>query len=294
MLDRPVESRAPAERRPNVRQAPVSGEPIEPEGMTITALLAALRRRRWVLILCALLFPAVALIAAKNLTPRYTASTSVLYETAELPGSRAARHAVARKHHRRGYRQPGRGDPRPVGHAPGRAAIQPRRSAGILLVAARRPARGDPLVPPAGRPGAAALGDLARPRGAGRARAAGGDAAQGRRGDQRRRGSARPPDRAGGPELAGAADPVHLRGPAARRATWRTWSRTSTSPTSSKRSSTRSAAPTTGWTARWRSSGRSCNRRSRRSRRSGPPPASGPAPTPGRSRPSRSPSSTPT
>jgi capsular exopolysaccharide synthesis family protein len=81
MLDRPVESRAPAERRPNPRQAPLSGDPIEPEGLTITALLAALRRRRWVLILCALLFPAAALIAAKQLTPRYTASTSVLYET---------------------------------------------------------------------------------------------------------------------------------------------------------------------------------------------------------------------
>ncbi|CAA9227304.1 MAG: Capsular polysaccharide synthesis enzyme CpsD, exopolysaccharide synthesis [uncultured Acetobacteraceae bacterium] len=81
MLDRPVESRAPAERRPNPRQAPLSGDPIEPEGLTITALIAALRRRRWVLILCAILFPAAALIAAKQLTPRYTATTSVLYET---------------------------------------------------------------------------------------------------------------------------------------------------------------------------------------------------------------------
>jgi polysaccharide biosynthesis transport protein len=81
MLDRPVESRAPAERRPSLRQAPVSSEPIEPEGLTVTALLAALRRRRWVLILCAVLFPVVAFIAAKNLTPRYTAATSVLYET---------------------------------------------------------------------------------------------------------------------------------------------------------------------------------------------------------------------
>jgi capsular exopolysaccharide synthesis family protein len=86
MLDRPVDSRTPAERRPNLRQAPISAEPIEPEGFTMTALLAALRRRRWVLILCALLFPAVALIAAKNLTPRYTASTSVLYETQNLQG----------------------------------------------------------------------------------------------------------------------------------------------------------------------------------------------------------------
>jgi succinoglycan biosynthesis transport protein ExoP len=81
MLDRPVESRAPAERRPNLRQAPLSGEPIEPEGLTVTALLAALRRRRWVLILCAVLFPVVALIAAKQLTPRYTATTTLLFET---------------------------------------------------------------------------------------------------------------------------------------------------------------------------------------------------------------------
>ena len=79
--DRPVEFRPPAERRPTLRQAPVSSEPIEPEGLTVTALLAALRRRRWVLILCALLFPVVAYIAAKKFTPRYTASTSVLYET---------------------------------------------------------------------------------------------------------------------------------------------------------------------------------------------------------------------
>ncbi len=81
MLDRPLESRTPGERRPSLRQAPVSSELIEPEGLTVTALLAALRRRRWVLILCALLFPVVAYVAAKNLTPRYTASTSVLYET---------------------------------------------------------------------------------------------------------------------------------------------------------------------------------------------------------------------
>ena len=86
MLDRPLEPRAPAERRPSLRQAPVSSELIEPEGLTVTALLAALRRRRWVLILCALLFPVLAFIAAKNLTPRYTASTSVLYETQNYQG----------------------------------------------------------------------------------------------------------------------------------------------------------------------------------------------------------------
>ncbi|MFC7541376.1 Wzz/FepE/Etk N-terminal domain-containing protein [Siccirubricoccus deserti] len=48
--------------------------------MTVAALIAALRRRRWVLILCALLFPIAAYVAAKQLTPRYTASTTVMFE----------------------------------------------------------------------------------------------------------------------------------------------------------------------------------------------------------------------
>ena len=48
--------------------------------MTVTALIAALRRRRWVLILCALLFPIAAWVAAKQLTPRYTASATVMFE----------------------------------------------------------------------------------------------------------------------------------------------------------------------------------------------------------------------
>lgn len=51
--------------------------------MTVTALLAALRRRRWVLILCAVLFPVAAFVAAKQLTPRYTASTTVMFEPTE-------------------------------------------------------------------------------------------------------------------------------------------------------------------------------------------------------------------
>ncbi|WP_158291985.1 GumC family protein [Paracraurococcus ruber] len=48
--------------------------------MTVAALLAALRRRRWVLILCALLFPVAAFVAAKQLTPRYTSSATVMFE----------------------------------------------------------------------------------------------------------------------------------------------------------------------------------------------------------------------
>jgi len=46
-------------------------------------MLAALRRRRLVLILCALLFPLVAYVAAKQLTPLYTATTTVMFEPTE-------------------------------------------------------------------------------------------------------------------------------------------------------------------------------------------------------------------
>jgi capsular exopolysaccharide synthesis family protein len=79
MLDRPVESRPPADPRPPRLAIPVAS-PIEPEGMTVAALLAALRRRRWVLILCTLLFPIAAFVATKQLTPRYTAGTTVMFE----------------------------------------------------------------------------------------------------------------------------------------------------------------------------------------------------------------------
>src|SRR3954452_22540500 len=80
MLDRPVESRPPSDKRPSLRTPAPVAAPIEPEGMTVTALLAALRRRRLVLILCALLFPIAASVAAKQLTPRFTASSTVMFE----------------------------------------------------------------------------------------------------------------------------------------------------------------------------------------------------------------------
>ncbi|MGG5811213.1 GumC family protein [Falsiroseomonas sp. CW058] len=83
MLDRPVaETRAPAERRAAPRAAPPAA-PIEPEGLNLAALLGALRRRRRVLIACVLLFPLAALIAAKSITPRYTAGTTVMFEPTE-------------------------------------------------------------------------------------------------------------------------------------------------------------------------------------------------------------------
>jgi capsular exopolysaccharide synthesis family protein len=83
MLDRPVtETRPPAERRPPARSVPPAPL-IEPEGLNLTALLGALRRRRGVLLACVLLFPIVALVAAKNLAPRYSAATTVMFEPTE-------------------------------------------------------------------------------------------------------------------------------------------------------------------------------------------------------------------
>lgn len=83
MLDRPVaDTRPPAERRPAAPTVP-SPPPIEPEGLNLAALLGALRRRRGVLAACLLLFPLVALLATKALTPRYTAATTVMFEPTE-------------------------------------------------------------------------------------------------------------------------------------------------------------------------------------------------------------------
>jgi len=94
MLERTVETRmpSPAERRPQPRAngasaaAPATGAGytvIEPEGLTVSTLLAALRRRRWVLVICTVLFPLVAFIAAQHMTPLYTASTKVMYDRQE-------------------------------------------------------------------------------------------------------------------------------------------------------------------------------------------------------------------
>lgn len=83
MLDRPVaDTRPPAERRPASPLMPAAA-PIEPDGLNLAALLGALRRRRGVLIACLLLFPLAALVAAKTLTPRYTAATTVMFEPTE-------------------------------------------------------------------------------------------------------------------------------------------------------------------------------------------------------------------
>ncbi|NOG69624.1 polysaccharide biosynthesis tyrosine autokinase [Roseicella sp. DB1501] len=88
MFERPVESRPPKENRPSLRTAAPIAAPIEPEARRLAAALTAIRRRRWVLLVCALLFPALAFVAAWLATPRYTATATVLLESAQaaLPG----------------------------------------------------------------------------------------------------------------------------------------------------------------------------------------------------------------
>ncbi|TCZ57950.1 tyrosine-protein kinase domain-containing protein [Roseicella aquatilis] len=83
MLHRTVESRPAADERPGPRPPGSAAAPIEPDGTTITALLAVLRRRRWVLMLCILLFPLLAWTAAWQMTPRYTAAATVMFEPAD-------------------------------------------------------------------------------------------------------------------------------------------------------------------------------------------------------------------
>ncbi len=84
MLDRPAaDQRAPGERRPAPRPTAAPMLTIEPEGLNLGALLGALRRRRRVLVACLLVFPLVAFIAAQNLTPRYTAVATVMFEPTE-------------------------------------------------------------------------------------------------------------------------------------------------------------------------------------------------------------------
>ena len=78
MLDRPTEA-APADRANFLKHA--EGEP--PLGL----LLGALRRHWLALLLCAVAVPALSLVALHRITPRYTATGSLLYD----PGDYTAR-----------------------------------------------------------------------------------------------------------------------------------------------------------------------------------------------------------
>ncbi len=81
MLDRPAGATTPpaTARRPRSpsRMATDAGDAAAPDG---AAIMAILRRRRWLLLASILLCPLLAYVAITQLTPRYTATGTLLYD----------------------------------------------------------------------------------------------------------------------------------------------------------------------------------------------------------------------
>ena len=84
MLDKPkdVSFDARADRAALPSPGPRTIEP--DEGLTIALLLRVIRRRKWPLLLCLVAFPLAALLALKQVTPRYTATTTVIFEAQQF------------------------------------------------------------------------------------------------------------------------------------------------------------------------------------------------------------------
>jgi polysaccharide biosynthesis transport protein len=84
MLDRPAGATTPpatARRpRPPSRMATEAGDAAGPDGAAIVAIL---RRRKWLLLAPMLLCPLLAYVAITQLTPRYTATGTLLYDASE-------------------------------------------------------------------------------------------------------------------------------------------------------------------------------------------------------------------
>ena len=87
MLDGPADiAPSPPPAAPPQASAPRAAP--SPDGMehgsaALAAVLAVLRRRRAAIVLCVLLVPALAALALSRITPRYTATTAVIYEPSE-------------------------------------------------------------------------------------------------------------------------------------------------------------------------------------------------------------------
>src|SRR5215468_10679391 len=64
---------------------PASGErdPRQVAAATLASAVSALRRRKTPMLVCAITIPLIALIALQQVTPRYTATGSVVYEPTE-------------------------------------------------------------------------------------------------------------------------------------------------------------------------------------------------------------------
>jgi capsular exopolysaccharide synthesis family protein len=84
MLDRPeTATQPPAMVRRDRWPARLPVDPGGSEGPNGTAVLAILRRRKWILMASMLLCPLITYIAITQLTPRYTATGTLLYDASE-------------------------------------------------------------------------------------------------------------------------------------------------------------------------------------------------------------------
>jgi len=88
MLDKPKDAVFDARADRASERAALSGSGprvIEPDdGLNIALLLRVIRRRKWPLLLCLVAFPIAALLALQQVTPRYTATTTVIYEAQQF------------------------------------------------------------------------------------------------------------------------------------------------------------------------------------------------------------------
>ena len=82
MLDKPA---GPVGAAPPTGRGRFTAGPPQaaPEPLSVTGLLAILRRRRLPLLACILLVPLLAAVAISRMTPRYTATGSLIYEPSE-------------------------------------------------------------------------------------------------------------------------------------------------------------------------------------------------------------------
>src|ERR1700719_1103246 len=84
MLDRPAEAiQAPPEGRQDRREARSLAEREDPAVLNGAAILAILRRHKLALFAPMLLVPLLAYVAISQITPRYTATGTLLYDAAE-------------------------------------------------------------------------------------------------------------------------------------------------------------------------------------------------------------------
>ena len=104
MLDRPTGTpHPPAMGRRERPRAGLASDAAIPDG---AAILAILRRRKWLLLAPMLLCPLLAYIALSQFNPLYTATGTLLYD-ANGTSPRTAEHPSGRPDHRRHYGKPG-------------------------------------------------------------------------------------------------------------------------------------------------------------------------------------------